>query len=145
MPKKTTTELLHILSSVRTPAELQEYTNALTKEHISCSFSEYISQKLHEKNISAAQLIRASQIQRNYGYQILNGTRMPSRDKVLSLCLALSLDLTETQRALTCSQNGMLYSKNKRDSILIFSIKKNLSVMETNDLLAEMHENTLQI
>ncbi len=39
----------------------------------------------------------------------------------------------------------MLYSKNKRDSILIFSIKKNLSVMETNDLLAEMHENALQI
>lgn len=145
MSKKTTTELLHILSSVRTPAELQDYTDFLSKEHISYSFSEYISQKLHEKNISAAQLIRASQLQRNYGYQILNGTRMPSRDKVLALCLALSLDLNETQRALACSQNGMLYSKNKRDSILIFSIKKNLSVMETNDLLAEMHENALQI
>ena len=40
MSKKTTTELLHILSSVRTPSELQQYTDALTKEHISCSFSE---------------------------------------------------------------------------------------------------------
>lgn len=145
MSKKTTAELLHILSSVRTPSELQQYTDTLTQEHISCSFSEFITQKLLDKNISAAQLIRASQIQRNYGYQILNGTRMPSRDKVLSLCLALSLDLTETQRALTCSQNGTLYSKNKRDSILIFAIGKNLSVMETNDLLAEMHENALQI
>lgn len=145
MSKKTTTELLHILSSVRTPSELQQYTDALTKEHISCSFSEYMNQKLSEKQLSLADLIRASQIQRNYGYQILNGTRTPSRDKVLALYLALSLDLAETQRALTCAQTGSLYSKNKRDSVLIFALSKNLSVIETNELLYELNEPVLQL
>ena len=36
----------------------------------------------------SSKLISAAQIQRNYGYQILDGRRSPSRDKVISLCLA---------------------------------------------------------
>lgn len=74
--------------------------------------------------MTPAELIASAGIQRNYGYQILDGRRHPARDKVLSLCLALTLDVTETQRALTLTQNGQLYSKNRRDSILIFALEK---------------------
>ena len=91
----------------------------------------------------AAELIAASQIQRNYGYQILNGTRKPSRDKVLALCLALRLNLPDTGRALTLAQLGQLYPKKRRDSILIFSLNKRLSVLQTNELLLEMKEELL--
>ena len=145
MSQKSTDELLHLLSSVRTPSELQDHIDVLSKEHLSLTLSEYLAEKMQEKHISASELIRTSQIQRNYGYQILNGTRIPSRDKVLALCFALHLELSDTQRALTLAQAGMLYSKNKRDSILIFAIGKNLSVIETNDLLYELKETLLQI
>ena len=72
-----------------------------------------------------------------------DGRRSPSRDKVISLCLALKLELPETQRALTLTKNGQLYSKNKRDSILIFAFGKKLSVIDTNVLLEEMNEPVL--
>ena len=142
---KNTNELMQILSSAKTPEELQAYTETLKQEHISCSFADFISEKLRERELSAADLIRNSMIQRNYGYQLLNGTRTPSRDKVLAFCLALGLDLTDTQRALNCAATGQIYPKNKRDSVLLFAIKKNLSVMETNDLLYNMEEPPLKV
>ena len=76
-------------------------------------------------------------------YLLLDGRRSPSRDKVISLCLALKLELPETQRALTLTKNGQLYSKSKRDSILIFALGKKLSVIDTNVLLEEMNEPVL--
>ena len=45
--------------------------------------------------------------------------------------------------SLTLSKNGQLYSKNKRDSILIFALEKKLSVMDANELLQEMGEPLL--
>ena len=97
---KNTNELIQILSSAKTPEELQAYTETLKQEHISCSFADFISEKLRERELSAADLIRNSMIQRNYGYQLLNGTRTPSRDKVLAFCLALGLD----QSVIFCGQ-----------------------------------------
>lgn len=99
---KNTNELMQILSSAKTPEELQAYTETLKQEHISCSFADFISEKLRERELSAADLIRNSMIQRNYGYQLLNGTRTPSRDKVLAFCLALGLDLTDTELQKVC-------------------------------------------
>ncbi len=143
MTSKDTDELMHLLQDTRTTAQLQTYTNTLTEQTILQTFPEYLNSKMTEQKISPAKLIEAAQIQRNYGYQILNGSRKPSRDKVLALCLALDLDLPETQRALTLAQFGQLYPKNLRDSIFIFSINKKLSVLQVNELLDEMKEKLL--
>ena len=40
-------------------------------------------------------------------------------------------------------KNGQLYSKSKRDSILIFAIEKKLSVIDANALLEELGEPSL--
>lgn len=143
MTAKDTDELMHLLQDTKTTAQLQTYTNTLAEQTILQTFPEYLNSKMIERNISPAELIAAAQIQRNYGYQILNGTRKPSRDKILALCLALGLDLPETQRALTLAQFGQLYPKNQRDSIFIFSINKQLSVLQVNELLDEMKEELL--
>ncbi|MDD6243941.1 MAG: XRE family transcriptional regulator [Roseburia hominis] len=107
------------------------------------TFPDYLMAKMQCADMSAAELISRAQIQRNYGYQILDGRRNPSRDKVIAFSLALHLDVNETQRALMIEKNGQLYSKNKRDSILIFALGKKLSVIQTNELLYEMGEALL--
>lgn len=53
---KNTNELMQILSSAKTPEELQAYTKTLKQEHISCSFADFISEKLREQELSAADL-----------------------------------------------------------------------------------------
>lgn len=143
MSYKSTDELTKLLKSAKTVPELEEYTRLLSIENSACTFSEFLNNEISARNIPVPDLIAASQIQRNYAYQILNGNRNPSRDKVLSLCLALHLNLTATQRALTLSSNSQLYSRNRRDSILIFALSKNMSVFDTNELLYEMKETPL--
>lgn len=69
--------------------------------------------------------------------------RPPGRDRILALCLALSLSFEETQRALTLANTGALYARRIRDSILIFALQKNLSVLDANILLSEYSEEPL--
>lgn len=38
-------------------------------------------------------------IQRNYGYQIFDGSKVPNKDKVIQLSLALGLDLRMTNNS----------------------------------------------
>lgn len=140
MTYKSTDELLKILKSTKTTSELRDYTDSLASENTPCSFSDFINTEILNRQIPVASLISLSQIQRNYAYQILDGRRNPSRDKVLAICLALNLDFTKTQHALTLSNNSQLYSKRKRDSILIFALEKHLSVQNTNELLFDMNE-----
>lgn len=141
--QKTTNELMHLLSEVHTEDALKEYTEGL--EHIPHyhSFAEYMNAKISESKMSVASIIQNAQIQRNYGYQILNGSKNPGRNKVIAFSLTLHFSLEDTQRALTLAGESVLYSKNKRDSILIFSLQKGLSVQQTNELLFELQENIL--
>lgn len=141
--KKTTRELLEILSSIDSKANLHSFSENLGLSEKQLSFSEFLFQKMQEKEIVPGRLWEMAQIQRNYGYQILNGTKMPGRDKIIALCLSLNLSLEETQRALTLANAGALYPRRKRDSILIFSLKKSLSVADTNILLFEFSEEVL--
>lgn len=143
MSQLTTDELLKQLRSANSVSKLNEYTSTLS-EHIGYkSFAEYIISYLSEHHISESELILASQIQRNYAYQILNGSKNPGREKVLALCLAAGMNYEETQRALTLAGLGKLYPRRKEDSVIIFAIERGLSVLQTNELLYEECEKTL--
>jgi len=141
--RKTTNELLELLSVMKSEASLQDFSNELKESEKRISFPAYLLEKMQEKELTPARLWELAQIQRNYGYQILNGTKVPGRDKVIALCLSLSLTLEETQRALILADAGALYARRTRDSILIFSLQKGLSVSDANILLYDNSEKPL--
>lgn len=143
MNPHTTDELLKILNSLDSTEDLEEYDRLADESHVCTSFSDFLSKQIEQSGLSVGEVIRKADIQRTYGYQILNGGRQPGRDKVISLCLALSLPLEEVQRALNIAQEAALYPKRRRDSILIFGINQKLGVREVNDLLFEMKEKPL--
>ncbi|MCI9075573.1 MAG: XRE family transcriptional regulator [Dorea sp.] len=143
MTRKTTNELLELLSVMKSEASLQDFSNELKESEKRISFPAYLLEKMQEKELTPARLWELAQIQRNYGYQILNGTKVPGRDKVIALCLSLSLTLEETQRALILADAGALYARRTRDSILIFSLQKGLSVSDANILLYDNSEKPL--
>ncbi len=140
----TTDELLKILHSTHSVSELNKYTENLSEQKENLSLSEYFTTYLRLHNIAESDLIRSSQIQRNYAYQILSGAKNPGRDKVLALCLAAQMNYDETQRALALADLGKLYPRRKRDSIIIFALNQKLSVQQANELLYEENENTLE-
>ncbi len=139
----TTEELLDQLNSTLATSELDQYVSQLPPTDATRTFSSYINQLLTEKHLQSADVIRDSQIQRNYGYQILDGTKNPGRDKVLAICLSASCTVEETQRVLALAGAGALYPKKIRDSILIFALNRQLTVSQTNELLYEYKEAPL--
>ena len=64
------------------------------------SLAEYLNALLAEKGLKRAAVVREAGINETFGYQIFTGARGASRDKLLALCFALGLTLTEANRLL---------------------------------------------
>lgn len=145
MSEDKTIELMSILNNIDDESFLDDFINTKSKDSNSLSISSFFQTICKNKKISKSNLIKNADIDRTYGYQILNGTKKPSRDKILQLCISASLSLEETNKALKIGNVGELYVKIPRDSILIFCINKGLDIMKTNDMLYNRDLETLGI
>ena len=101
----------------------------------SISFVEYYNALIESRRLSKNKVIKISGISRTYAYQLLNGLRQPGRDNAIVLCIAGGFDLDETNRCLTLLKTGILYAKDPRDAIIIYSITNKMSLEDTNALL----------
>lgn len=128
----TTTELLNILNQNQ-HLSFQE----LFQKIPDITFLDYLSMLLETHHISKSELIKKTYLERTYAYQILNGTRLPKKDKVLQIAIALQLDLHETNILLTLSNNQNLYPKIKRDALIIFGLNHHYDIQRINELLDE--------
>jgi transcriptional regulator with XRE-family HTH domain len=144
MDKKSTEQLLELLKSIDQKEELNSFIEESRLKADDLSFHEYIENHINKKGLSKSEMVKKSLVSRTYAYQILDGRKNPSRDKVIAFCMAAGLDIKETQKALILSQNSELYSRLKRDAIIIFAINNKLNVLSANELLFEMEENTLE-
>lgn len=138
---KTTNQLLKVLQN---SDDINSYLKDNNSNISNISFHQYLTQLLDEKNLTKATVIADSNIQKNYGYQIFDGSKTPSRDKVISLAFSMHLTLDETNRLLHLSNNGILYPKNKRDSIIIFGLKKKQKLINLNITLDDFGETPLE-
>lgn len=138
---KTTDELQKVLEN---SDDLEKYLNDNFDDINNITFTEYIEKCLAEKGVSKSDVIEQSNIQKNYAYQIFDGSKNPSRDKVLALAFSMKLDIPETNRLLKLSNNSVLYPRIKRDSIICFSINQSINLMDTNILLDEMGEDIIE-
>lgn len=138
-----TDNLMQKLESCDTDSELTDYVDFIDGKY-PLTLHEYIKTIIDDRNMTVADLQRASKLDRNYIYQIMDGSRQPGRDKIIAIALGAGMTLEECQRALEISREGILYPKSRRDSIIIYAVKNNLSVMDLNKLLEEYKELTLQ-
>ena len=110
---------------------------------ISGELSTYLSNILKKKSLVKSAVIKKSELSEVMGYQIFSGTRNPSRDSLISVCVAMEFDIEETQKLLKVAQFAPLYPKNKRDSIMINGITNQKSVAQINEILYDNGEDTL--
>ena len=75
--------------------------NTLMESLDNLTFSEYLNHILDAKHMSKAQVLLKTTIQRNYGYQIFDGSKVPNKDKVIQLSLGFGLDLRVTNNLLS--------------------------------------------
>ena len=131
-----TGDLMDKLTSTDSTEELDRYLNEIRDKYPKdlCS---YLKAVFAEKGMSTADVQKRSGIDRTYIYQIMDGTKHPGRDKIVAIAIASGMALAECQRALEIAQEGILYAKSRRDSLIIYAINKKMNIMELNGLLEQ--------
>lgn len=142
MKEKNTNDLLKTLSKIN---KYEEYPEKCNDSFIDTSIAENLNRIIKEKNLVKSEVIRKSEIDEVYGYQIFSGKKNPTRDYIIALSIGMELSLEETQQLLKSCKYPFLYAKIKRDSIIIFGINKHLDVPSINELLYNQNEDTLNI
>ena len=133
---KQTDELLKELDNT---SDINQYLSTNRDELIEQNVAKYLNELLEKKeNLTKSKLIKSTSLSESYIYDIFRGEKSnPSRNKLLQIAFAMSLDLETTQKLLKIAKVGILYPRIKRDSIIIFALNKNLDFFECENLLEQ--------
>ena len=137
---KRTADLMNELNNTD---HIDQYLKENDKHLIDQTVSQYLCNMLQEKGLSKASVIKKSEINEIYGYQILSGKRTPSRNKLICICICADFSLDETNETLKVAGFSPLFPKTKRDSIIIFGIQNQYPIWKINESLFEHQLQTL--
>ena len=110
---------------------------------VSDTLGEMLNRLQTEKNLRKTDVIKRSELSEVYAYQIFSGQRHPERKKLLCLAVGMYLNLEETQSLLKCAGYAPLYVKLPFDSVVMYGICKQLSVIQINEILFDNNLETL--
>ena len=85
-----------------------------------------ITKRMEEKGISRSELIKRMDIDRSYGYQLLNGIRRPTRKHVIQMGLLLELDIGSFQKLMKTAKKKPLYVRDMFDAKVFFAVKRKM-------------------
>ena len=137
MKNKRTEKLLDLLNQIKDPSDLDKYVHMSNSQEDNFTLSEYILEVSKARHLTKSDIIKNADIYRTYGYEILSGKKIPSRDKLLQICIGNRFTLDETNRSLTLGRLGILYPKDPRDSILIYVLNNKIDLINANIILSE--------
>lgn len=105
---------------------------------------QYLEEWLREKNLSKAGVVRQSNLNRAYVYQIFLGRKYPSRDKIIALAFGMGLTADETQKLLKQAGYRELYPRDPRDALLLYAVGHGKTILEANQLLYDNNIDVLE-
>ena len=129
---KTTDELVN---EITRSDNILDYLEENRGEMNLNSLPEYLHGWLKKKSASKTDVIRRSNLNRAYVYQIFLGKKYPSRDKVIALAFGFGLDAAETQTLLKQAGYRELYPRDPRDALLLYAISRGMGIIDANELL----------
>ena len=126
--------------------------NDSVENYLECNKSELINIDLRKmwnsfvkkSGYTKTDIIDRSNCGYNYFYCIISGRKIPSRDKIIELIIAMGLSVDDCQVALKYSGKAPLYPRIKRDSIIIFGINNSLSVYQISEILRRNSKKILR-
>ena len=138
MITKHTTQLLNELQFKN--QSIQDYIDTNSNSFIEINLYEFWHSLVKKSGMTKSDIINKSDFGYVYFYDVINGKKIPSRDKIIKLFFAMHLSLNECQQALKYCGRSMLYPRVKRDSIFIFGLTHGLSLFQVSELLQQQGE-----
>lgn len=137
-PSKKNVRTSALFRKLMKTTDIERFIESNADELELAEFHTYINDLCLSLNKIPEQVIKRACIERTYGHQLFNGTRNPSRDKVIQLSFGLQLNIDETQRLLQVAGKNPLYPKIKRDAAILFCLKNGKDVLETQVVLQNL-------
>lgn len=137
--KKKTEDLVNEIVEGK---NISRYIHTNQDEFLDTTLHVYLKKLLADSNLNVSQVVDRS-YKGEYIYQVFRGIKNPSRDVVVSIALAMKLNLDETDKLLRIARMPRLDARNRRDSILIYALNQGMEVPDTNDVLYEFKEACL--
>lgn len=138
---KTTDELAHEICQ---SDNILDYFAENRGEMQIDSLPEYLEQWLKRKDCTKADVVRRSNLNKAYVYQIFLGKKYPSRDKVIALAFGLKLDEKEVQVLLKQAGYRKLYPRDPRDALLLYAIGHHKGIIDANEILYDHNIEVLE-
>ena len=138
---KSTEELINEIKQSRNILDFLERNHAELKIK---KLPEYLNEWLKIKNTTKARVIDRSLLNKAYVYQIFQGKKYPSRDKIICLTFGFEMTVEETQTLLKQAGYQELYPRDPRDALLLFAIEKKMNILDANFLLYDHNELVLE-
>ena len=138
--EKNTTELLCDLKKNASFDHFVKVNEASLRES---SFVETFNQIYNAQGCSKAFIARAAGTSEAYLYQIFSGRRIPSRNRLLCICLAMHASVDDTQLLLRQCGYAPLYAREKRDAAILHGLLHQTELNVLEDMLFELGEETL--
>lgn len=105
----------------------EEFDEELINDNSCPELCAMITGYMDEKGITRTKLIRRLNLDGNYGYQLLSGTRNPRRDYLIQMGLLPGLDIEEFQRLLKTAKKKPQYVRDAFDAMVFFAVKHKMS------------------
>lgn len=138
---KTTDELVN---EIKTSGDILDYLEKNSGEMQVDSLPAYLKDWLSRKGLTKADVVRRSNLNRAYVYQIFLGRKYPSRDKVIALAFGLGLDGEEVQTLLKQAGYRELYPRDPRDALLLYAFSQSQDILAANELLFDHNIEVLE-
>lgn len=141
MRKKSTDELLALIAKEQSISKFLDENN---REFDHTTLNRELDRLLCKSHKSKAEIIRLTNLDKTYVYQIFDGSKPnPSRNKLLAICIAMGADLHETQTVLRLGHSEQLHPRNLRDSVIIYAVNHKTTVWNLNQILFDMENEIL--
>lgn len=138
--RKNTTDLLRDLKQSE---KFSDFVKKNGKSLKHGEFTETLNRYFRSQGRSKAEIARAAGISEAYLYQICSGTRVPSRNRLLCICLGMRLEEEKAQTLLKQCGYAPLYARDKRDAVILHGLMHGMELNRVNDTLFEVGEAPL--
>lgn len=136
---KNTTELLHELEEAKTTKAFQDFLKNNDSEMNRDRFGDIVLQLCAKYEMTASSLQLQIAISKSQFYNLLNGTRNPSKESVFKIAFGLYITQNELNELLQAAGYQALDPKKREDAIIIFGLENKKEVAKIEELLGVYH------
>lgn len=113
----------------------EKFNEELIEDNAPPKLHELLNKYISEKNLTKADFIRKLNIDRNYGYWILNGSRKPTRNCIIQMSLILELGVEQVNYLMKLAEKPPLYVRNPFDARVFYAINHKMDYDSAVDFI----------